>query len=77
MPATSAALRLEMADTRVELQKEFAGIWQAMGDLKTAMKQELADTRVELLRWSFMFWVGQVAAIAALLAFMLRGYGLK
>ena len=27
--------------------------------------------RVELLKWSFLFWVGQVAAMAGLLAYML------
>ena len=37
-----------------------------------AIRQELATTRVETIRWSFVFWIGQVAAIAALLAFMLR-----
>lgn len=39
---------------------------------RVAVTQEIATTRVELLRWSFVFWVGQVAAIAGLLAFMLR-----
>jgi len=33
----------------------------------------MADLRAELLKWSFLFWIGQVAAMAALLAFMLRG----
>ena len=57
------------ADLRVEMQKGFTGIWQAMADLR----QEFADARVELLRWSFLFWIGQVVAVASLLAFMLRG----
>jgi len=33
----------------------------------------IAEQRAELLKWSFIFWIGQVAAMAALLAFMLRG----
>ena len=37
-----------------------------------AIRAELATARVETLRWSFVFWIGQVAAVAALLAFMLR-----
>ena len=37
------------------------------------VRAEIANTRVELLKWSFLFWVGQVAAMAGLLAFMLRG----
>jgi hypothetical protein len=40
----------------------------------TAIRAELANTRVEILRWSFVFWIGQVAAVAALLAFMLRAW---
>jgi hypothetical protein len=33
---------------------------------------DLSDVRVELLKWSSVFWVGQVAAMAGLLPFMLR-----
>lgn len=33
---------------------------------------QMADMKVEILRWSFAFWLGQVAVMAALLAFMLR-----
>lgn len=36
------------------------------------LRQEIATSRVELLKWSFLFWVGQVAAVAGLLALMLR-----
>ena len=34
--------------------------------------RELATTRVDMLRWSFVFWIGQVAAFAALLAYVRR-----
>lgn len=76
--ATAAAdIRLEMAGLRLDVQREmrqgFAGMWQAMADLRVSLCRDLADTRVELLRWSFLFWIGQVAVVASLLAFMLRG----
>ena len=54
------------ADLRLEMQKGFA-------DLRVEMHKGFADLRVELLRWSFFFWIGQVVAIASMLAFMLRG----
>ncbi len=38
-------------------------------------ERRLAETRAELLKWSFLFWVGQVAAVAAMLAFALRSVG--
>jgi len=34
--------------------------------------QELGNTRVDMLKWSFLFWIGQVAAVAGLISFMLR-----
>jgi hypothetical protein len=39
----------------------------------TAVRQEIATTRVEMLKWSFLFWAGQVATMAGLMALMLRG----
>ena len=32
----------------------------------------MADMKVELLRWSFAFWIGEVAVIMAMLSYMLR-----
>lgn len=40
-----------------------------------AVRQEMATMRVELIRWSFVFWMGQVAVTIGALAFMLRGIG--
>ena len=45
---------------------------KAMHEGFTAIRKEMADQRVEWLRWSFAFWVSQLAATAALLAFMLK-----
>ena len=35
------------------------------------MEKQISETTVELLRWSFVFWIGQVATIAVLLSYML------
>jgi hypothetical protein len=47
----------------------------ALQDGLAGIRADLANARVEMLRWSFVFWIGQVAAVAALLAFMLRSAG--
>jgi hypothetical protein len=54
----------EISKVRVELHDGLAGV-----------RQELASVRVEYLRWSFLFWAGQLAAMAGLLAFMFRATG--
>jgi hypothetical protein len=51
---------------------------QRLGHLESLLierfERRLADTRVDLLKWSFLFWVGQVAAIGGMLAFALRSH---
>ena len=45
---------------------------EEISGLRTAIVREIHDGRVEILKWSFLFWIGQVAVIAGLLAVMLR-----
>ena len=54
------------------LRQEFSA---ALHDGLGAIRAEIATGRVEILRWSFLFWIGQLAAIAGLLAFMFRFAG--
>jgi hypothetical protein len=54
----------EMSQVRLDIERGFG-----------VLRQELASTRVELIRWSFLFWIGQVAAILGMLAVMVRVTG--
>lgn len=54
-------VRIERFALREDLINGLAGI-----------RQEMAAMRVELLRWSFAFWIGQVAATAGLMALLIR-----
>lgn len=51
----------ELGDFRVDIAKEFAEV-----------RREMSNMRVELLRWSFVFWLGQITVIGAMLTYMLR-----
>jgi hypothetical protein len=66
------ALRVDMAKefaaVRVETAREFATI-------RVELRSELAATRVSLLKWSFLFWIGQFAAVSGMMAFLLRTIG--
>jgi hypothetical protein len=65
---------LSVASHRFErrLTEEITALRVELHDGLASVLQELVTSRVETLRWSFLFWVGQVAAMAGLLAFMLR-----
>ncbi len=45
---------------------------QEISSLRVEMAQALGRLQADLLKWSFLFWIGQVAVIAGLLAYMLR-----
>ena len=57
-------LRGDVAELRHEMRVGFA-------DLKADLAGRIANVKGDLMRWSFVFWVGAVAAIA-LLAGVLR-----
>ena len=44
-----------------------------LGTEMAKLRLEVAELRFELLKWSFLFWIGQVAAFIGVLALMLRG----
>ena len=43
-----------------------------LADLRVALVREIHEGRSETLKWAFGFWVGQLAAFAALLVIALR-----
>jgi hypothetical protein len=47
---------------------------QELADLRVALVREIHDGKSETIKWVFLFWVGQLAAVAGLIGFMLRGH---
>jgi hypothetical protein len=74
--AVGSELRSEISRTQSELRQEMAhmdaGLRVALTEGLSKIRTEMTEMRVDLLRWSFLFWIGQVAATATLFAFMLR-----
>jgi hypothetical protein len=58
-------LAIEASAIRVDISRDLSA-------LRIDVARDISGLRVELLKWSFLFWVGQVATMAGLLAFMLR-----
>ena len=52
MTALKTELRTEMKDLRMEMRSDF--------------RVELANARTDLLKWSFVFWAGQLATVVGL-----------
>ena len=65
MAAMGTELRSEMAAIRSELRSEMA----AMG---AGLRTEMAATHFSMLKWAFVFWIGQLAAMSGIMALLLR-----
>jgi hypothetical protein len=76
MASEFAAVRTEMASefaaVRTEMASQSASIRLEMGREFGALRIELATTRTDLLKWAFLFWIGQFAAVSGMMALLLR-----
>lgn len=58
-------------DVLTALERRFESRLQTeMTGLRVEVTKELAAMRVENLRWSFVFWITQLGAMAGLLGYM-------
>ena len=47
---------------------------QEISGLRVDLVRELHGMRADLFKWSFLFWIGQLAAVIGVLTFMLRSH---
>ncbi len=60
-------LRADMRELRSELRADMRDL---RAELRADFKVEVANTRADLLKWSFLFWIGQVAAVSGLVTLL-------
>ena len=41
----------------------------------STLRLDIANLRADLLKWSFLFWIGQLAAVVGLVSVLLRSAG--
>lgn len=52
-----------LAELRANLEKQIA-------NLRTEFKTDIAEVKSDLIKWMFLFWIGQVAAVFGLIKFL-------
>ena len=68
MASMDSAIRQDMTRMGAELR-------EAMASMRTDLLDRMSSDRFDLLKWAFLFWIGQVAAIATMVGIMLRSAG--
>jgi hypothetical protein len=71
LTAEISGLRNEMVrgdeSLKAELKNEISGLRNEMVQGDESIRSEIHSTRADFLKWMFIFWVGQVGVITALL----------
>jgi hypothetical protein len=49
-----------------------ASFERRLGEEMSKIRLEMASLKFDLLKWTFLFWIGQLAALTAILSVMLR-----
>jgi hypothetical protein len=62
----------EFAAVRGEVAREFAAVRGEMAKEFAGLRTEMAATHFSMLKWAFVFWIGQVAAMTGIMALLLR-----
>jgi len=59
-------------DERLDYRLKDCATREDIFRIQMQLSDRISQSKVEILRWSFAFWIGQVATIAALLSYMLK-----
>jgi len=72
----NAQLRQEMVEGNAQLRQEMVGgnaqLRTEMANVKAELSAQIADYHARQLRWMFVFWIGQVGVIVAILLALLK-----
>jgi hypothetical protein len=58
----------QTVETKFDQQKEILASKSDIADVK----QEVSNSKADLIKWMFIFWIGQILAVLAIVNFMLK-----
>lgn len=66
----------EYVETKIEkqfeLKKDILATKQDIVELRSELKLEMANHKAEIIKWMFIFWIGQLAAMIAIAEFLIK-----
>jgi hypothetical protein len=76
MQGLEGRLTKEIGSVRADLTKEIGSVRadgaKEIGSLRADLTKEIGSVKADLMKWSFLFWVGAVSAIAMLAGVLQR-----
>jgi hypothetical protein len=56
------------------LNREIAGLRLEMHQGLASLRQDMIGVKADLMKWTLLLWLGQFAALTAVLSYKLRGH---
>ncbi|HID87232.1 MAG TPA: DUF1640 domain-containing protein [Anaerolineae bacterium] len=72
MSKLRAELKGDIAQLQTELKGDIAQLRTELKEDIAGLRVEIANARADMIRWMFIFWVGQLAAILSILFIFFR-----
>ena len=72
LAVSASELRVTLADACANLRTEMANLRTEMAEGFANVRKEMSEMRADMIRWSFVFRIGEVAVLIAVLSYMLR-----
>lgn len=69
-PKFESRLAQECGALRTEMRSEIQGLRSDMSQLRLEVRADIANARADAVKWSFLFWMGQMAAISGLMTLL-------
>ena len=60
-------VRIELSEMDTRFEKEIGKVRVEIAETKAYLEVKIAQNQAFLLRWMFIFWVGQIGALTAIL----------
>ena len=70
--ATEERLRGEIKSTEEKLRGEIKDVKGEIKATKERLMREIHKWRADTIKWMFIFWIGQIAALTAIIKLMLK-----
>ena len=71
--ATKADLQRTESALREELHATAASLREELHATAASLREEMHKMRAELIKWSFAFWIGNIAVLSGIMLALLRG----
>jgi hypothetical protein len=70
---TKADLQQTAASLREEMRQLEGALREEIRQIDASLREEIQKVRADLIKWSFAFWVGNVAVLSGIMFALLRG----